>query len=58
MKKGLGSEDVTYTIEPKFDGLSVELLYETACSSAARRAATGASARTSRRTSARSGPFP
>jgi len=28
MKKGLGSEDVTYTIEPKFDGLSVELIYE------------------------------
>ncbi len=28
MKKGLGSEDVTYTIEPKFDGLSVELVYE------------------------------
>ena len=28
MKKGLGSEDVSYTIEPKFDGLSVELIYE------------------------------
>jgi DNA ligase (NAD+) len=28
MKKGLGSEDVAYTIEPKFDGLSVELIYE------------------------------
>jgi DNA ligase (NAD+) len=28
MKKGLGSDDVTYTIEPKFDGLSVELIYE------------------------------
>lgn len=27
-KKGLGSEDATYTIEPKFDGLSVELIYE------------------------------
>jgi DNA ligase (NAD+) len=27
-KKGLGSDDVTYTVEPKFDGLSVELLYE------------------------------
>ncbi|MFA4947759.1 MAG: NAD-dependent DNA ligase LigA [Candidatus Krumholzibacteriia bacterium] len=28
MKKGLGSDDVTYAVEPKFDGLSVELLYE------------------------------
>ncbi len=28
MRKGLGSDDVTYTVEPKFDGLSVELLYE------------------------------
>lgn len=28
MKKGLGSDDVTYTVEPKFDGLSVELIYE------------------------------
>jgi DNA ligase (NAD+) len=28
MKKGLGSDDVTYTVEPKFDGLSAELFYE------------------------------
>ncbi|MCX5754167.1 MAG: NAD-dependent DNA ligase LigA [Candidatus Krumholzibacteria bacterium] len=28
MKKGLGSDDVTYAVEPKFDGLSVELIYE------------------------------
>ncbi|HEY5133009.1 MAG TPA: NAD-dependent DNA ligase LigA [Candidatus Krumholzibacteriaceae bacterium] len=28
MKKGLGSDDVTYTVEPKFDGLSIELIYE------------------------------
>lgn len=28
MKKGLGSDDVAYTVEPKFDGLSVELIYE------------------------------
>ena len=28
MRKGLGSDDVTYTVEPKFDGLSVELIYE------------------------------
>jgi DNA ligase (NAD+) len=28
MKKGLGGDDVTYAVEPKFDGLSVELIYE------------------------------
>jgi DNA ligase (NAD+) len=28
MKKGLGGDDVTYAAEPKFDGLSVELIYE------------------------------
>ncbi len=28
MKKGLGGADVTYAVEPKFDGLSVELIYE------------------------------
>jgi DNA ligase (NAD+) len=28
MKKGLGGGDVVYTVEPKFDGLSVELIYE------------------------------
>ena len=27
-RKGLGVETVAYTVEPKFDGLSVELLYE------------------------------
>jgi len=28
MKKGLGSDAVAYIVEPKFDGLSVELIYE------------------------------
>jgi DNA ligase (NAD+) len=28
MKKGLGSAEIAYTVEPKFDGLSVELIYE------------------------------
>jgi len=28
MKKGLGSDEATYAVEPKFDGLSVELVYE------------------------------
>ncbi|MDD4858525.1 MAG: NAD-dependent DNA ligase LigA, partial [Candidatus Krumholzibacteria bacterium] len=28
VKKGLGGDDATYTVEPKFDGLSVELIYE------------------------------
>ena len=28
MKKELGQEDIEYTVEPKFDGLSVELVYE------------------------------
>jgi DNA ligase (NAD+) len=28
MKKGLGGDDVSYVVEPKFDGLSVELVYE------------------------------
>lgn len=27
-KRGLGIDDVPYTVEPKFDGLSVELIYE------------------------------
>jgi DNA ligase (NAD+) len=28
VKRVLGSDNVTYTVEPKFDGLSVELIYE------------------------------
>jgi DNA ligase (NAD+) len=28
MRKGLGSDEATYAVEPKFDGLSVELIYE------------------------------
>lgn len=28
VKRGLGLDDVAYTVEPKFDGLSLELVYE------------------------------
>lgn len=28
VKKGLGVDQVTYTVEPKYDGLSIELMYE------------------------------
>ena len=47
-------EPVAYVLEPKIDGSAVSLVTRTACSCAARHAATASAARTSQRTCARS----
>ena len=47
IQKRLGTgEPVAYVVEPKIDGLAVNLTYETACSSGARRAETASRVRT------------
>jgi hypothetical protein len=58
MKRELGVSSVDYTAEPKFDGLSVELLYEEESLPEAPREETGSPVKTSRSTCARYGRFP
>ncbi len=58
-REGIEDPAFTFVAEPKIDGLAISLrLRATACSCAARRAATARSARTSRTTCARSASIP
>ena len=58
VRKGLEVEPVTYVAEPKFDGLSVELVYEDGVFVRGSSRATARPARTSPRTCAPSAPCP
>ena len=57
-REGIEEPAFEFVAEPKIDGLAISLLYGTACSCAAPRAATARSARTSRTTCARSASIP